>query len=287
MISTFGTELQRVIDDHRQDSKVRSAYLERDHSNYIKPKGGIGYLQPSRSNLLYASNSHSRIDFAKIVFEEMEMLHEELADFIVVQLTLTPRAYVVGEGHAGAFNPADFKRKISRYFPGSNMLGMIEAGYYPRLSVGSGEKGTVCFHAHLLGWTKDIRTLKEQAVVFRSKHRSLFPNRPSAYVQSVPYHDVPHVLWYHHKPTTHGYEVIGVMDDFVDPETGEVVCWLDEKARSHKRLLQRGERIRLDNATGDLLLDKLLVSTGDGNLLAKRIKRRALEAFNSSHLSRR
>lgn len=284
MAYTFKIELDKLNDEYETHTRVKSSYLARyKHPKFQKSVSTGSDLRGRDAKLLYANNGYARTEFAKLIFEEMELLSLKREGRSFIQLTLTPRQYTLGENSTKFFDPSQFKRLISRYFGTVNMLGMIEPGFYPRVANGMGSKGTVSFHLHAIVWDISPVALREIAMAFKQRHKSFNIQKPSAYVQVVPAGDLPHLLWYHHKPASHGYDPNKPVIEAIEEDSGEIVCWLDPQSKAWRRRLRPGERIRLDNAISHLMVDQLLVVTGtEGKAMGKRIKSAALAEFERS-----
>ncbi|ODT83952.1 MAG: hypothetical protein ABS76_00065 [Pelagibacterium sp. SCN 64-44] len=277
-MSLFTSNYRRLCQDIDEDNSRKNKYLSDAHKNYQKSRDQFGHLSRSSAKYLYANNGYARKKFSGLVFDAFEALSLEKDAY---QLTLTPRQGMRREEEAVAFRPAQLKRLVSQRFRSLNMLGIMEAAFYPNVKDGL-QKGLVCFHIHAIVWGVSRTEVDRLASAFRGDHPSFFEKRPSAYLQDIPVSDVPAVLRYQLKPPSIGYDVALTRIEEFATGTGEVVVRYITKSGQRKRELRMGERVRIDNCLRELTFDQLLVSTGDGRSMAEGICLRALAEYRRS-----
>lgn len=271
-MSQFDFHYQKLCDDIEKSIVTKRRYLDDAKRNYVASLDPHRHLSRGAARYLYANNGYARANFARLVFEAFEelCLHNG-----VLHLTLTPRQGAMIERNAHLFNPAELKRLTTTWFGDVNMLGVIELGSFPNLKHELG-KGWVCFHVHLIAWNISAVALRTKAKPFKEQYPAFVESRPSAFVQNVSANDIPALLRYQWKAPDIGYDLIAKREEREDRKTGELKTHFVSSRWTRKRSLRIGEMVRADNCLRELTFDKLLVGTGEGKGIARRICTKAL-----------
>lgn len=273
-MTSFDLHYQMLRDDIDKCTAEKRRYLRDAKRSYAKSLDQNGHLSREMARYLYANNGYARADVARLVFDAFKQLGLKRD---VLHVTLTPRQGAMLERDAHLFKPAELKRLITRWFGTVNMFGVIELGSYPNLKDGL-DKGWVCFHVHLIAWGISAVALRTMAKPFKMQNPAFIESRPSAYVQNVRLSDVPALLRYQWKAPDIGYDVIAIREERMDKRTGEITTRYTSSLWTRRRSLRKGEMVRADNCLRELTFDKLLVGTGEGRLMARKICAQALLA---------
>lgn len=238
-------------------------------------------LQPDAGKYLCAANRFARLRWGEALCREFSA-HFQLGpdhpypEHRLYLATLTDVACSTSP-YAKFVDIASFKEQLRVGLNGLSYLGLIEPAYYTNIVRGAPfpMKHGVLWHSHLICWGESRKQIKQQFEGINrlpDNYRSIITGLAGADFRVIRQDGLPTVLGYMLKAPANAYRVY--QTKHITPD-GTVVA----RFQQGKQPLRPGERVTLFHLLKDLYLDELAMAGGEGAVILRRAKRRALATF--------
>jgi hypothetical protein len=258
-------------------SKSRSA-IEAARGLSLRERRYLLQAVNSHRDYLSAVSPKGRIKWGRMVCQELSD-HFELGpdkpepDQPMFLVTLCDRRCCTSHQEKNVDVPRCI-RILRRGLRGLSYLGMIEPAYYVNVCEGTHVHGNrmVSWHLHMIAWGESGKKL-EKRIERLNKQAILLPiadGLAAAHQKRISKGKLASKIAYVLKAPKKAYRLYKW--NTVSPD-GEVI----PKFKQWKDDLRPGERLTLFRLMQDLCLDQLAVAGGEGAVILRRVKRRALQ----------
>jgi hypothetical protein len=259
-------------------SKLRSA-VEETRTLSLRQRRHHLQLINSNPDYLSAVNPSARITWGKLVCEELSDhfhlgRHKPEPDQPIFLVTLCDLRCCTSHQENNV-EISRFIRILRRGLRGLSYLGMLEPAYYVNVCEGTHVHGKrmVSWHLHLIAWGESRKKLEKR--IERLNREILLPiadGLAAAHRKRISKGKLASKIAYVLKAPKKAYRLF--KREFMTSD-GEVIY----KFKQKKNDFRPGERLSVFRLMQEMYLDQLAVAGGEGAVILRRLKRRALSEF--------
>ena len=240
----------------------------------------------------YANNSAARIAWAEIAADEGRRFLKTAPDLGFFFGTLTLAEFMVPYKDAKILDLNKVQESARRRFKGLNFVGIVEPALYTRTAQLDRPGRYICWHVHFVAWDVSSNRIRKARDRINRNNVSAVPGiKPAHYRPLETEEEVLSAIFYMFKGPQSDHRVYARVEEWAEPETGELRKRPTGRYTQAKGPLRLGDAARMANLLEGIRLDELVFANGrEGRALLKRIVDRALaplRAYESRKLGRR
>lgn len=269
----------RFVTTHIDDDRLRAAYVERGHRNYVQlSRTARDEIAPASAISLPATNYQARIRYAWIANAHVTRFTESLPRSVpVFWVTLISGEYTLGEDQAGGFDPYPLQQWALAMLPGCSFVGMVEAALYTNVAaVAFSMKRAVSWHVHMPLWGVTEQQIRKLCARINESVSTIIPGVKAAHYRRLEPEEVRGQVLYMLKAPVNEYRIYKRKKTVFDQETGEISEESTGRFATKKYQLGAGDIVRMTNIMAGQTLNKLSFAAGEGKAVLKAINDEAL-----------